>query len=278
MEQNPAGMNEYLIYNTLSDQQRPDAFHADYHVHLLCRAGTMTFGLGKKTFEVSTGDLLIWQMTTDFTDIRYSEDFDADFLMVSHNFLGRFNPEMVWATRGYVYIKAHPVFHLEDDEWALIETDFLQFWQRIGSERFLFKDEKVGELVRLLLFDMWDIYSREMEKDNSEDIVSRHYMRFLTAVQQECLEHREVAYYAAQLNLTPKYLYEICMKLTGKSAMYWIENYTGQHIIHLLQDRSLTLTDITDRMHFSSQAMLTRYLKKTFDITPSEYRKGLKQE
>ena len=77
-------MNQpYLIYNTLSDAFKPDDFHGDYHVHLLCKGGRMDFALNGKPQIVQTGDLLIWQMTTDFDDISYSDDFDAEYLMVS---------------------------------------------------------------------------------------------------------------------------------------------------------------------------------------------------
>ena len=56
------------------------------------------------------------------------------------------------------------------------------------------------------------------------------------------------------------------------------ESYTAQELVKLLNDSSLTLTQIVDEMHFSSQAMLTRYLKRTLGKTPSEYRKGLKAD
>ena len=269
-------MLDYLIYNTLTDGVRPDTFHSDYHVHLLCRGGRMDFSLNGKLQKVEAGDLLIWQMTTDFTDITYTEDFNADILMISNPFLVNYNPEQVWATKGYMYIKANPVFHLESDEWEMMETDFLQFYQRIGSGRMLFRDEKIGLLFATLLYDLWDIYSREMEKAESEDIVSRRFFQFLLAVQQNCQKEREVAYYSNLLNITPKYLSEISHAITGKPASYWIEYYAAHELVKLLSDQRLTLTDIVDRMHFSSQPMLTRYLKRVTGKTPSEYRKALK--
>ena len=100
-------MLDYQIYNILADFVRPDAFHKDYHIHLLCKGGKMFFFCGHKSFEVTAGDFLIWQMTTEFTEISYSEDFDADLLMISNPFLSRHNPEMIWATKGYIYINPH---------------------------------------------------------------------------------------------------------------------------------------------------------------------------
>jgi AraC-like DNA-binding protein len=119
---------------------------------------------------------------------------------------------------------------------------------------------------------MWNIYSREIEKAEIEDITPRHFLRFLMSVQEHCREQREVAWYASELCVTPKYLSAVCQKITGKGAAYWIEYYTLHEILLLLNNPALTLTEVTDRMHFPAPPMLTRYLKRTIGMTPSEYR------
>ena len=58
------------------------------------------------------------------------------------------------------------------------------------------------------------------------------------------------------------------------STLYWIEYYAVHEILLLLNDPALTLTEVTDRMHFPAPPMLTRYLKRTIGKTPSEYRSG----
>ena len=69
---------------------------------------------------------------------------------------------MIWATKGYMYIKEHPVFRLDPDELEIIGTDFKQFLQRIRAPRTLFGEEIVGSLLAILLYDMWNIYSRDI--------------------------------------------------------------------------------------------------------------------
>ena len=71
--------------------------------------------------------------------------------LISNPFLNLYNQEQVWATKVYVYIKTHPVFHLEADEWDIIKADFTQFWRRIHSGRVIFHDELVGRVFQLLL-------------------------------------------------------------------------------------------------------------------------------
>ncbi|MBR1707132.1 MAG: AraC family transcriptional regulator [Bacteroidales bacterium] len=213
-------------------------------------------------------------MTTAVGKVKYSDGFDADFLLISNPFLHLYNPEQVWATKGYVYIKTHPVFHLEADGWEVVEADFTQFRRRICSKDVLFHEEKVGRLFQLLLMDMWGIYSREMEKMDVDETSARIFMKFLLLVQRNCREQREVAWYADKLFVTPKYLSAICQGVTGKPGSYWIEYYTVHEILLLLNDPGLTLTEIADRMNFPAPPMLTRYLKRAIGQTPSAYRKG----
>ena len=195
-------------------------------------------------------------------------NFDADIVLISN----LYNPEQVWATKGYMYIKNHPVFHLDSEEWSVIEADFQQFYNRIHSKFELFYNEKVGRVFQLLLMDMWGIYSREMEKAEANDTYSNLFMRFLTLLRQNCRREREVAWYANQLCVTPKYLSAISRKITGQGAAHWIEYYTLHEVLLLLNNPALTLTEITDQMNFPAPPMLTRYLKRTIGLTPSEYR------
>ena len=103
-------MEDFLIYNTLGDRKFPDTYKENYHCHILCRSGEMHFEAMGRPFTAGPGDLVIWQMTTLISNVRYSDGFDADILLISNPFLNLYNPEQVWATKGYVYIKTHPVF------------------------------------------------------------------------------------------------------------------------------------------------------------------------
>ena len=86
--------------------------------------------------------------------------------------------------------------------------------------------------------------------------------------------HRDIAYYADQLCVMPKYLSETCKSISGSRAAYWINRYTSVEIARLLRDRSLTLTDIAYRFDFSSPAHLSRYIRQNLGISASEIRGG----
>lgn len=85
-------------------------------------------------------------------------------------------------------------------------------------------------------------------------------------------QERQVDYYASLLCITPKYLSEACITASGHNASFWIDRFTSQEIARVLQEEKTTMQDIADRFRFSSVNYLTRYVKRTLGMTPSEYK------
>ena len=74
----------------------------------------------------------------------------------------------------------------------------------------------------------------------------------------------------------PKERLEVCKTFLTSYAGDWIDSYAAHELQKLLSDQRLTLTDIVDAMHFSSQPALTRYMKRVMHTTPSEFRQNSK--
>lgn len=52
-------------------------------------------------------------------------------------------------------------------------------------------------------------------------------------------------------------------------------NYTTQRLVLLLENKKLNFNEIADKLHFSSPSFFSRYVRKTLDISPREYRQRL---
>lgn len=269
--------SDVLLFNTLKDHSLPSQFTDKYHLHILCRGGEARFWFNGQEFHIVPHDLVIWQMSSKITDVTYSDDFDADFLLVSKDFLGMFNPEMVWAVKGFVFIKLNPVFHLTEEEWKLCESDFSLFRERL-ERKHIFRSDVIGRLLQIFLFDMWDIYSREIEQMKFGNTTALAFLRFLDEVSKNSATQREVAFYADKLCITPKYLSEICRKVSNISASEWISYYTRNIIVQMLDDTSLMLTEIADQLRFYNYSHFSRYVKKLLGVSPSEYRESMEKE
>ena len=62
----------------------------------------------------------------------------------------------------------------------------------------------------------------------------------------EYIRNRDLDFYASRLCITPHYLSEICKKVSGKPATYWIDRFTLQEITRLLRQKELYLTTIAE--------------------------------
>jgi AraC family transcriptional activator of pobA len=265
-------MEQVRLLNTKIDECRPSEYISDYHIHIIVRNGSMTFSDRRQMHTSGRNDFVIWQMSNTIEGVSYSNDFEADFLLVSSDFLGLYNPEMVWAVKGYIFIKMNPVFSLDNKALECLSDDFLQFRHRLTNKDTLFHDDVIGRVLQIFLFDIWNVYSSSIRNMQTDDNAARIFIHFLNLAQKSSLTNRDVAFYASELCITPKYLSQISQAVSNQPASTWVEYYAAFEIVRLLNDQSLALTDIVDRMHFSSNSYFTRYCKRVTGMTPTEYR------
>ena len=243
----------------------------------------MHFSDGNREFTARKDDLVIWQMSNNIQQVSYSDDFEADFLIASGDFLARYNPEMVWASKGFIFIRINPCFHLHEDSLTLMNNDFALFRNRLSLPETPFKEEVVGRVMQIFLYDLWTVYSAErlrvgefysgmMTQVETSDNAARIFLRFLTIVQADSRKQRDVAYYADKLCITPKYLSQISKSVSGLPASEWITFYATFELVSLLNDQSKTLSEVADLMNFETASHFSRYAKKLLGKSPSEYR------
>lgn len=264
-----------LLFNTVDDQKLPSDYLRRYHIHILCRAGKAQFSFMDKTYTMEEGDWTIWQMSSEISDPLYSSDFNADFLLVDSDFLLEYNPEKVWASKAFVFIKQNPVFHLSERGMAMVEYNFIQFRRRL-AEPHLFQTDILGKQLQIFLLDQWEIYRSAIENvHNADNSTSLLFTRFMNMLPSYSKTEREVAFYADKLCVSAKHLSEMVKKSSGHPASYWINGYSLQEIYTFLKRPDLTLAEIANLMNFYNPAHFTRFVKKQTGKSPSELRQKL---
>lgn len=269
---------DVLLLNTREDAAFPETYCRHYHIHLLCHKGEAGFTMNGRRYRIRSHEFMIWQLGSEISELVYSDDFDADFLCVSRPFLIKYNPERVWATRAFVYIKEHPVIQLDDAGWELCTHDFDEFRLRLSNDSHIFLDETVGGQLQLFLYDLWQVYApmlreRELASNSASDI----FRNFLELVSGNASTERRIAFYADRLCVSSKYLSEVCRSCSGRPASEWITGYAVQEMQRMLKDPALTLTEISDRMRFPNYPNFTKYARTNLGVSPSEYRQRLEK-
>jgi AraC family transcriptional activator of pobA len=247
----------------------------NYFTHILCQKGKATIKINGNLFELDKNCLVILLPEAEFSFVQCDEKFETTCFSVSFELMSENNPDIGWGIKGYLFSKETPVVKLSKSDADVCLYNFKTLITKYQNLHHRFRMEVVIHQLQILVMDMWNIFSSEIEKRNVSVQKGNLFERFLQLVQQHCMENRAVEFYAKKMIITPKYLTEISKKASGKTPSEWIENYTTQHLIMLLQNNQLNFSEIAETLHFSSLSFFSRYVRKVLGCSPSQYRSRL---
>ena len=268
--------NDFVFTDDFRECCRPE--YSDYCLHILCLKGAARFAVGDTIFNVIGGDAIIKSSGKPVTDIYCSDDFRIKALLISWRFLQANTPQSSYNVIGALSTSQNPVMPMQEADMQRCLLNFEEIRRRLEIPYHNFFADVMRRAVETMILDFYDIHAR-MTHQNIEGVsqASRILQRFVTLLQEGLYKkERSVEYYASRLCITPKYLSEACVAVSGHNASSWIDRYTMQEIASQLNNRSKSLIDIADELNFSSPSYLSRYVKRTFGCSPSEYRKKMK--
>lgn len=98
------------------------------------------------------------------------------------------------------------------------------------------------------------------------------FNRFMMLVERDYKLSRDVAYYASQMNITPKYLTLIVRQMTHETPKHIIDHYTILQLkLQLIASRQ-SVKEIAWEYHFNDVSFFCRYFKRHTGLTPMEIR------
>ncbi|WP_243729719.1 helix-turn-helix domain-containing protein [Salegentibacter sp. 24] len=254
----------------------PVDFHNQYHTHLYCHRGSIKFLLNDKKLHCKKGEFLFWFAESSISNISFSSNFKASILLVEKKFLYNNVPDQSWSIDAILYSRQFPIKPITNDsDKQKILSNFRSIYDRFLETDHRFYEEALKLQMQIFILEMWHTFANMYERHKRTLQTGTLYENFTQLLQQYCMQEREVQFYSTKLHITAKYLNQVCKNNTGITASEWIQRYTKERIIFLLQNKNLNIAEIANRMNFSSRSFFTRYVKKQIGVTPSEYRKRL---
>lgn len=265
-------MNEIVISDTLA--ATAERQQEGYITHALCHSGSCSFHLGSEEHRMSAGDcLIIPQQSLLMRDLTASDDFRVETIYVSATFAEVSTPQSNYGMRGHLALFKDPVMHLTAAQQEVCALNFAYIRRRLALTDHNFHRDAMINAVQSMIIDFYDFHTvlcGERKVSTQQGVLMQQFLALLD--QGEYVQHRDVAHYADQLCVTPKYLSEVCREVSGQSAMYWITRYTALDISRTLRNRALTLDEVSDHYGFSSTSYFIRYVQKNLGASPSDFR------
>lgn len=101
------------------------------------------------------------------------------------------------------------------------------------------------------------------------------FRRFMELLAENGGMERSVSAYAEKLCITPKYLSSLSKKVSGRTALSWIHQFTIDAIIKRLRYSNMTIKEISDTMNFPNISFFGKFVKSQTGMSPSEYRRNM---
>lgn len=268
---NMAETDNIIIKDSL-DGLGTDAY-GNFLAHALCLAGSCKLKYNGEERQLQAGNLMIVRKGKLVERIRPAEDFRVKVIYVASEFIELSTPLSNYGMKGQLALFLDPVMKLDAGQLELCRKDFEMVEERLAQTDHHFRRDLLIASVQLLIIDFFDFHSHLYGVDNIPLQSAAIMSRFLNMLENGTYrEHREVKWFADKLCVTPKYLSEVCRKVSGYPANYWINRYTVLDISRLLRDKSLTFVRISDMFGFSSPAYFSRYVQQHLGVSPTEYR------
>ncbi|WP_308757096.1 helix-turn-helix transcriptional regulator [uncultured Bacteroides sp.] len=265
------GFDGIVFADTL--QELSSLQYAGRVIHILCCEGGMEFGFQDTRYGIVAGDYAILPNAALVSEFTASDGFRGILMSLSDTFVTSIAIRSNYGIIGHLSLLQNPVMKLAPDDFQVCRQAMQYLRKRMEDSGHLFREELLGSLLTAHILDLYDIHARSRQAIRISERIASLLREFIELLYSgEYVRNRELDFYASRLCITPHYLSEICRKVSGKPATYWIDRFTMQEIARLLKQKELSLTVIAERLNFSSVSYFSRYVQKRMKVTPSEYR------
>lgn len=246
----------------------------------ICTAGTAEISVFSTHKHISKNDLVTILPLQSATICKMSPNFAMTFFKIDKTMfldvmssLGKVTPDF------FFYVRKNFLFRLNRDEVAR----FLGFCRAIdfrnGTDDPSFHRETVLHLLRIYFWDYYVTFRKTADRtdtpvppnSNKESIA----LRFAMLVHEHYKEHKEMAFYADKLCITPQYLTRTVQEVNGQSPREILADHIVLEIKTLLRNANLGIKEVVRQTGFSNQSSLSRFFRRHTGMSPTEYRRTI---
>lgn len=273
-------LNDEIVYvENLREIKNLARTRATYNTIVFCKAGRILVEVGgQEQVKVHPGQLMLIPLGKLVQPMFVSTDIDASILMVSDHILNTALGSQINIWNRAMYMKK--LYVIEETGWLSGIENYAKSIMKEKNQPKLFH-EVLLSFFRTMLLMICETLLENEEMKKSTDNSSTHdkdiFNRFLQLLSENEKKHRKVSYYAAEINITPKYLSSICKRVSGKSPMRWITESVMEECYKMLTQTDYSIKEISNIMGFPNASFFGQYFKEEAHVTPNEYRKEHKR-
>ncbi len=244
---------------------------------VLCKNGEIDITYNQKHYLLKKNSLVVG-IPDIVVQINSQSLIDANAMFFKKEFLDGLNVYVDNSLiRIVLYILNNPILELTPSEQLDLQhtfTDLEKFAE--ANEEDTFTKEIIASGIRAFVYKVCRIISLRIERSEYARMNTRKYeyfKRFFALLATEYKQHRNVNWYAEQLNLSTKYFTSLIRQVSGRTTVDWINDRVIYEAKNLLLYSEMSITEIAYHLNFPSTSFFSKYFKNIVGINPSEFRK-----
>lgn len=259
----------------LSKEEMENAGHilnVDRNGFFYCRQGLLTVAFNDKTYQMRRGDIFVYLPHSTIYIHEMSDDVAGVIGLVRFEFVLS-AIQAVSETYSYLYFKSNPCMSLSDGGQTRLEELFTAIATRSPQwDNPLVYQILLGLAKALCYQIMYEYFSGKPAQSIATDRQDTIFQKFMASLHKNYAKSRQVAFYAQENCLSPRYFSRIVKDKTGRTAQEWISAVVIDEARRLLEDPENNIKDVAFKLGFPNQSFFSRYFLKYYGQLPSAYR------
>ncbi len=253
-----------------------DSYMMDGGAIVLCRHGTATVRIDFKEWRLHEGSVITLFPNDVVRLTASSDDFEAEMLAYGSGLLREASLQLEQTV--YSLLRKDRCQNDAPEVTKIMDAMF-------GLLRVYFQQDGCTCLESLVLYQLKTFFlgfydwTRRCPGFDAADSRSGRtdevFNMFMQLVEQCYAQSHDVAYYAARLSISPKYLTTISKRVTGHTPKAIIDHYVILRLKLLLRSSDKSIKQIAWDHHFSDTPFFCRFFKQHTGMTPQQFRKSL---
>lgn len=240
-----------------------------------CGAAILSIDFHNHTFR--RGDFLVIVYDRTVIPIQVSSGFRADYVSLSLSICNdafyQITSVKFW-NRFYVY----PVCRTDSSRQQLFDAWLIQVRWVIENMSETYCREILQNSFYMLMLSLChemeklpSVAGKTEKKNRAWSLVND----FMVLVGRHYVRHRDVAYYATRLCVSPDYLNKLSVKYTLLKAKEYINRQCIVAIKTYLSSTDLSVKNIALELNFEDASYMCRFFRRMTGMSPLEYRERL---
>lgn len=273
--------SDIVIIDDLRNFSKLQTIKVDFLLIIVVKSGRIAMRTNKVDTMASPNDIIICQPNTIMNDCMFSIDLSAKAVCLSSQMARRMLHIGDVVDMSF-YLKYKPIIHVDEITMNTFEKYHALLTEQLLKEDTMYKKQIVGCLVSSFLFCLLGVVEHVTPQRTAihmsrGSLLFKQFIELLTSLE---VKPRKLEFYSKKLCITSKYLSNVCVSNSGKTAYEWIIEYVVEDISRLLSHSDMSIKEISNYLDFPNLSFFGKFVRAHFGCSPTEFRrlKGKQQD